>query len=112
MRTKDEPQQELFRTLPMEELVPASHPLRAIRKRADADLARQWWRRMRSFWARTFHRGWHAGSSLGWGQDLSAYLESSLVAMPRPFILGLAGSLQLNLLCGAQCSTVRRMGVW
>jgi transposase len=40
MRTKDEPQDERFCRLSKEELVPANHPLRAIRKRADAALKR------------------------------------------------------------------------
>jgi transposase len=40
MRSVDEPQQELFCTISMEELLPADHPLRAIRQRADRALAR------------------------------------------------------------------------
>jgi len=40
MRTSDEPQQELFCTFSIESLIPADHPLRAIRARADAALRR------------------------------------------------------------------------
>src|SRR2546427_335173 len=38
MRSSEQKQQELFCTISMETLIPASHPLRAIRKRADAAL--------------------------------------------------------------------------
>ncbi len=40
MRTPDQPQEELFCTFSIETLIPEDHPLRAIRRRADAVLRR------------------------------------------------------------------------
>jgi transposase len=40
MRSSEQKQQELFCTISIEALIPAAHPLRAIRKRADAALKR------------------------------------------------------------------------
>jgi transposase len=40
MRTPDQPQDELFCTISIEELIPVDHPLRPIRRRADAVLRR------------------------------------------------------------------------
>jgi transposase len=40
MRSHDEPQDELFCTLSIESLIPAGHPLRSIRQRADRALGR------------------------------------------------------------------------
>jgi transposase len=40
MRSSEQKQQELFCTISIEALIPAAHPLRAIRKRADAALGR------------------------------------------------------------------------
>jgi hypothetical protein len=40
MRTPDQPQEELFCTFSIETLIPDNHPLRAIRRRADAVLRR------------------------------------------------------------------------
>jgi len=40
MRSSDQPQDELFCTVSIEELIPGDHPLRAIRQRADQALAR------------------------------------------------------------------------
>lgn len=40
MRSSEQKQQELFCTISIESIVPADHPLRALRKRADAALAK------------------------------------------------------------------------
>lgn len=56
MRTPDESQPELFCTLSIEELIPEDHPLRAIRKRADAALQRME-RELSKLYARTGRPG-------------------------------------------------------
>src|SRR5579863_6583508 len=40
MRSLDQRQQEIFCTVSIEELIPTNHPLRSIRRRADAALQR------------------------------------------------------------------------